>query len=124
ADAKPVAGERGGVQSRRFYRAFLGRSAPHRVGERSASVAYRNPDRASRGRLSALMTGRLYRVGVDIGGTFTDLVLVGDDGTLATRKVLSTPPDYADGIVAGVASVLAEAGGAAGAVGGGVHGTA
>src|SRR5438045_2421359 len=54
------------------------------------------------------MASPAFRIGVDIGGTFTDVVLVGDDGTLATRKVLSTPPDYADGIVDGVAALLSE----------------
>ena len=28
-----------------------------------------------------------YRVGVDVGGTFTDIVLLADNGTLITRKV-------------------------------------
>lgn len=28
-----------------------------------------------------------YRVGVDVGGTFTDIVLLAGDGTLITRKV-------------------------------------
>ena len=35
-------------------------------------------------------TGRV-RVGVDVGGTFTDFVVVGDDGTMRSHKVLSTP---------------------------------
>ena len=43
-----------------------------------------------------------YRVGVDIGGTFTDVVLLGSDGSVRTTKVLSTPADYAEGVVAGV----------------------
>ncbi len=38
-------------------------------------------------------------VGVDIGGTFTDIILVGSDGSLATRKVASTTADYSRGIV-------------------------
>jgi N-methylhydantoinase A len=39
------------------------------------------------------MAGR-YRVGVDIGGTFTDLILVDDDsGRLTVGKVLTTPGD-------------------------------
>ncbi len=50
------------------------------------------------------------RIGIDIGGTFTDLVAFAADGRVLTRKVLSTPHDYADGIVAGLASLLAEAG--------------
>jgi len=28
-----------------------------------------------------------YRVGVDLGGRFTDVVLLGPDGTLRTKKV-------------------------------------
>ena len=36
-----------------------------------------------------------YRLGVDIGGTFTDVVLVGPSGQIMTRKVSSTEDDYA-----------------------------
>ncbi len=43
-----------------------------------------------------------FRVGVDIGGTFTDVVLLGTDGSVRTTKVLSTPADYAEGVIAGV----------------------
>jgi N-methylhydantoinase A len=38
------------------------------------------------------------RVGVDVGGTFTDLVAVAPDGTLDIRKVLSTPDDPSIGL--------------------------
>ena len=55
-----------------------------------------------------------YRIGVDIGGTFTDVVLLGDDGTLRTRKVLSTPDDYARGVVEGILELLGETGVGAG----------
>ncbi|HVB16969.1 MAG TPA: hydantoinase/oxoprolinase family protein, partial [Stellaceae bacterium] len=44
------------------------------------------------------------RVGVDIGGTFTDLVFLGPDGRLDRRKVPSTPDDYARAILEGIAS--------------------
>ena len=37
------------------------------------------------------------RVGVEIGGTFTDLVAIDDDGTLSTCKVLSVPSSPAQG---------------------------
>ena len=53
-----------------------------------------------------------YRIGVDIGGTFTDVVLLGADGTLRTRKVLSTPDDYARGVVQGILELLQETGAA------------
>ncbi|MEA2406617.1 MAG: N-methylhydantoinase [Thermoleophilaceae bacterium] len=54
------------------------------------------------------MTGGRYRLGVDIGGTFTDVVLLGDDGALRRKKVLSTPDDYARGVVDGAVALLAE----------------
>jgi N-methylhydantoinase A len=38
------------------------------------------------------------RIGVDIGGTFTDLVALSPDGAILTRKVPSTTDDYARGI--------------------------
>lgn len=44
-------------------------------------------------------------VATDIGGTFTDIVAVNEDGALTLRKVLSTPSNYADGLVAAVARV-------------------
>ena len=38
-----------------------------------------------------------YIVGVDIGGTFTDCVVVNDQGEMVVGKSLSTPPDYSTG---------------------------
>jgi len=40
-----------------------------------------------------------YRVGVDIGGTFTDVVLATADGRVAIEKLLSTPADYSVAVV-------------------------
>ena len=37
-------------------------------------------------------------VGVDVGGTFTDLAAVGDDGTVIAHKVSSTPGDQSEGV--------------------------
>ena len=54
------------------------------------------------------MTG--YRVGVDIGGTFTDIVLLGADGTIHTKKISSSVGDYARAIVEGLTEVFVEAG--------------
>jgi N-methylhydantoinase A len=64
-----------------------------------------------------------YRLGVDIGGTFTDVVLLGSDGAMHTRKVLSTPDDYARGVIEGAVSLLEAAGVAPGEVTGVVHAT-
>ncbi len=35
----------------------------------------------------------MFRVGIDIGGTFTDMLLVGDDGSPVIGKTLTTPGD-------------------------------
>lgn len=51
-------------------------------------------------------------LGVDIGGTFTDLVLL-VDGRTVIHKVPSTPADHAQGFLAGLQDLGAEAGGAA-----------
>jgi N-methylhydantoinase A len=47
------------------------------------------------------------RIGVDIGGTFTDLVAISADGKVTTHKTASTPSDYGEGIVAGLRVLLA-----------------
>ena len=49
-----------------------------------------------------------YSVGIDIGGTFTDLVIAGTDSSLHTMKLLSTPDDYGRGIISGMTAVMAE----------------
>ena len=41
----------------------------------------------------------MTRVGVDVGGTFTDLVAVRPDGTVEIRKVVSTPRDPSTGLL-------------------------
>ncbi|MBD47749.1 MAG: hypothetical protein CL891_01445 [Dehalococcoidia bacterium] len=51
-----------------------------------------------------------YRIGVDVGGTFTDIVLVGEDSKLFVKKLSSTPDRYDDAIIDGISSILNEAG--------------
>ena len=51
-----------------------------------------------------------YSLAVDIGGTFTDIVLRSEDGTLFVDKTLSTPQNLLEGFFRGVHSVLAKAG--------------
>ncbi|MGE0008350.1 MAG: hydantoinase/oxoprolinase family protein [Parvibaculaceae bacterium] len=52
-----------------------------------------------------------YRLGVDVGGTFTDLVLVDDAGkTFHVAKVPSTYPDASLGIISGIERICATAG--------------
>ncbi|MGH7826585.1 MAG: hydantoinase/oxoprolinase N-terminal domain-containing protein, partial [Candidatus Binatia bacterium] len=38
-----------------------------------------------------------YVVGVDIGGTFTDCVVLDEEGTVTVGKSLSTPADFSEG---------------------------
>jgi N-methylhydantoinase A len=67
---------------------------------------------------------RSCRIGVDIGGTFTDLVWV-DDTTGAVRvgKILTTPKDPAQAVEHGVVALLQDAGSGAGQVRTLIHGT-
>ena len=51
-----------------------------------------------------------YRVGADVGGTFTDIVVIGEQGRVLVKKVLSTPQNYASAIIGGLADLLSEAG--------------
>ncbi|RZO79749.1 MAG: hydantoinase/oxoprolinase family protein, partial [Halieaceae bacterium] len=52
-----------------------------------------------------------YRLGVDVGGTFTDLILVDEkSGSIHTAKVPSTPADSSIGVMNGVARVCDNAG--------------
>lgn len=49
-----------------------------------------------------------YRIGVDVGGTFTDFVLLNaEDGSLSHFKVPSTPDDPSVGIAEGIREMLA-----------------
>jgi N-methylhydantoinase A len=49
-----------------------------------------------------------FRIGIDIGGTFTDLVAISGDGVVTTRKTASTPHDYVEGIIEGLQALLAD----------------
>ena len=81
-------------------------------------------NRRGRGVADASGPGRIrYTVGCDIGGTFTDLVLHGSDGSVRTHKVPSTPDDYGRGIVRGIAELARSAGVELGAIDGVVHAT-
>src|SRR5918911_1031934 len=51
-----------------------------------------------------------YRAGVDIGGTFTDIVLLGSDGAVHTKKTSSSVENYARAIVEGLKEVFEESG--------------
>jgi N-methylhydantoinase A len=48
-----------------------------------------------------------YGLGIDIGGTFTDLVLVRPNGSIVSHKVLSTPDDFGRAIVLAIRELAA-----------------
>ena len=63
------------------------------------------------------------RIGVDVGGTFTDVALENGDGTFPSIKVLTTHDRPEEGILAGVSALAARNGVAIGDVSQIIHGT-
>ena len=64
------------------------------------------------------------RIGVDTGGTFTDVVLYdAETGRVTVTKTPSTPAAFDEGVVTGIEEILAETGADPGAVGFLSHGT-
>src|SRR5690606_9781293 len=49
---------------------------------------------------SSHLPGKRYVVATDVGGTCTDTIVVAPDGGVHIGKALSTPPDFADGVIA------------------------
>ena len=53
----------------------------------------------------------MRRIGVDVGGTFTDLIYVDDEaGTVIVHKTPSTPADPSEGTVRGITELCSMAG--------------
>ncbi len=70
------------------------------------------------------MTAKPWRIGVDIGGTFTDFVLLDErDGTLRNGKVLTTPHAPEEAVLTGLRDLLRHHGVAPDAVRHVIHGT-
>src|SRR5258708_30936097 len=70
-----------------------------------------------------LTSGGKIRIAVDIGGTFTDIVLMSDDGVLHESKVSTTPADPSIAVIDGVRALLQELSIAPEAVAEILHGT-
>jgi len=51
------------------------------------------------------MTDRTYRIGVDIGGTHTDFLVLDDKNRMETHKTSTTPDRFAEGVVTGIAEI-------------------
>ena len=52
----------------------------------------------------------MYRIGIDIGGTFTDLAAVDEAGRIVIAKSSSTPHDPSDGLLEGLTVLAGELG--------------
>ena len=50
-----------------------------------------------------------YLVGVDIGGTFTDCVVIDESGAVTTAKAPSTPGNFAQGMIDAILGAADEA---------------
>ena len=46
-----------------------------------------------------------FKLGIDVGGTFTDFFLITDDGTSLIHKTLSTPEDSSIGFITGIKEI-------------------
>jgi N-methylhydantoinase A len=51
-----------------------------------------------------------FTIGIDVGGTFTDVVVAGPDGAVVIAKAPTTPADQSDGVLAGIALAAARLG--------------
>jgi N-methylhydantoinase A len=65
----------------------------------------------------------MYRVGIDIGGTFTDLLLVAEDGRAVIGKTLTTPGDPSEAVEVALRKALESAAVRNGEQGRLIHGT-
>ena len=93
------------------------RTAPVRPPPRTPAAARADGPGPRRGPMGS-------RLGIDVGGTFTDLLLFDDEtGRLVLHKTPSTPEDQSIGILAGVRGLLERAGEPAANVSSLLHGT-
>ncbi len=77
------------------------RHAVHALLDSASSAGSQPPARAR-------MNGA-YRVGIDVGGTFTDLVMLDEAGGLRWHKVPTTPRDPTEAVLQGIDQLLAAA---------------
>src|SRR4029077_13804664 len=103
------------------------RSSRSQRGSRASSGASSKVRSTARGRSppSPRKGGRMaHRLGVDVGGTFTDLLLVHDEsGAMHRVKTPSTPADPSEGVLVGVRRISDEAGTAVADIRNILHGT-
>ena len=74
--------------------------------------------------MTAAQSAPRFRIGIDTGGTFTDIVAVdAGSGAMRVTKVASTPANPAIGLVRGVHQILADMGAGVADLAGLAHGT-
>ena len=56
-------------------------------------------------KMSNVETRPQYKIGIDVGGTFTDFLLFAEDGSSEIYKVLSTPDDPSIGLMEGLSEM-------------------
>ena len=49
---------------------------------------------------------KAFRIGIDIGGTFTDIIFVTADGRIFRKKVNSSPLDYSAAVISGLKELM------------------
>jgi N-methylhydantoinase A len=64
-----------------------------------------------------------FILGVDIGGTFTDILLLGPDGSLYQKKVPTSTPRFGEAVIEGLKAAIADSGVDPSQLGSIVHGT-
>ena len=52
----------------------------------------------------------MWRIGIDVGGTFTDLAAVDETGRVVIAKCASTPRDQSEGLLEGLGLLAGECG--------------
>ena len=52
----------------------------------------------------------IVRIGADVGGTFTDVIVIDGRGGIWTHKVPSTPPNFEEAVLNAIAHLLKESG--------------
>src|SRR4029453_5723006 len=94
--------------------ASIGRSGPSRWRRATSSTRSRGGPSGSSPDARRPILGRervSVRVGIDVGGTFTDLVAIDPaSGVIRSRKVLTTPDAPARGVLGGLQALAPDAG--------------
>ena len=99
-------------------------SRPPQVDEAANAARRQSGEPRPRGGRPAPEGTKRFRIGVDIGGTFTDFVLLDTrDGRLLNGKVLTTPRAPEQAVLQGIAALLAQHGVAPAEVQHVIHGT-